>query len=576
MIDYLLTATTLIVTLWYLYDRFVQREHTLLINYPLIGRFRYFFEAVREPFRQYFGNEDVFDSRDKIEWVYKAARNKSTFISFSPSDPQRNPKFMLKHAFAPLNDHEVSNDFSLVFGEHLPSPFMAKSIILRSAMSDGAISPEGTQAFTIGAFRGQFPINTGEGGLTTNFLVTHRSYGSNYMQIVALREWQILFFQLLRTLFNTAFAISVLKPLTLERGMEDTYNFDRTKMCFYRINWDAPLDQFPAQVPDDLADIILQIGSGLYGVRNKEGDFDPIRYQKSMRFCKMTEIKLAQGAKQTGGKLTANKVTDAIAWYRGVKPRQNLYSPNRFPYARSVTELFDFIEKLQKLSGKPVGFKTIISDKEGFVPIAAELKKRLAQNRPIPDFITIDGGEGGSATAPVELMERVGLGIKDAIYLADEILKEQGVREHIRLIASGKALTPDNVVILLALGADMVGIARGFMMSAGCIRAKVCSGAGKHQCPIGLATQDKTKRKAYIVHKYASMVQNYQNNLLKNIKTILAVMGLQNIHKLHKKHLLLVDENGYIHNDVKRYLDKKYLKETSDNTETKSPDEVVA
>ncbi len=558
MIESVLGTVALILLLWYLYDRYVQRKHTLLINYPLIGRLRYFFEAVREPFRQYFGREYIFDSRDKIEWVYKAARDNSHFISFSQSDPQKNPKFLLKHAFAPCNDEEVNDNFSLTIGGNRQRPFCAKSIILRSGMSDGSISPEGTQAFSIGAFRGRFPINTGEGGLTTNFLVTHRSYDKRYMEVVALSAWQIRLFQILRRLFNTAFAISRLKPVVLPHGLEDTYNFDRTKMCFYRIDWSAPLDNFPDTVPDDIADIILQIGSGLYGVRDRHGEFDALRYRKAMRFCKMTEIKLAQGAKQTGGKIVASKVTEAVAWYRGVTPHRDLFSPNRFPYAGSVGELFDFIEKLQMLSGKPVGFKTIISDREGFAPIAAEIRKRLAQNRSIPDFITIDGGEGGSATAPIELMERIGLGIKDAIYLADEILKEHGVRKDVTLIASGKALTPDNVVILLALGADMVGIARGFMMSAGCIRARVCSGAGKHQCPVGLATQDKRRRKAYIVHKYATMVENYHRNMRKSIRSLLAVMGLHDIRSLGKEHLIFVDENENIHNDVKHYLDRKF------------------
>ncbi len=559
---YILTLSGTVLLLWYLYDRFVQREHTLLINYPIVGRLRYFFEAVREPFRQYFGNEDIFDSRDKIEWVYKAARDKSTFISFSPSDPQKNPKFMLKHAFAPLNDDEVSNDFTVRFGTHRPFPFTSRSVICRSAMSDGSISPEGTQAFTIGAFRGGFPINTGEGGLTTNFLVTHRSYDERYMECVPLHTWQILVFKLLRRMFNTAFAISALKPVVLEKGMEDTYIFDRNRMRFYRINWNAPLEVFPKEVPEDMADIILQIGSGLYGVRDRQGNFDPVRYQKAMRFCKMTEIKLAQGAKQTGGKLAKNKVTKAIAWFRGVDPHKDLFSPNRFPYAKTIESLFDFIAYLQKLSGKPVGFKTIISDKESFSEIAHALKMRLDAGKPIPDFITIDGGEGGSATAPIELMERIGLGIKDAIYLADDILRGEGVREHIKLIASGKVLTPDNAVILLALGADMVAIARGFMMSAGCIRAKVCSGTGKHQCPVGLATQDRKKRKAYIVHKYAKMIENYHRNLIKNIKTILAVMGLEHISQLSQKHLLFIDENGYIHHDIRRYLEYRHPTET--------------
>ena len=556
MVYQLFLLFTLLLLFWYLYDRFVQRQHTLLINYPIIGRMRYFFEAVREPFRQYFGDEDIFDSRDKIEWVYKAARDKSTYISFSPSDPQKNPKFMLKHAFAPLNDHEVSNDFSVIFGMKRENPFISKSIICRSAMSDGSISPEGTQAFTIGAHRGKFPINTGEGGLTTNFLVTHRSYDQHYMEVIPLPAVQVHLFKVLRSLFNTAFAITALKPFALTRGMEDTYNFDRTRMCFYRVNWDAPLEAFPENVPQDIADIILQIGSGLYGVRDENGNFDSLRYQKVMRFCKMTEIKLAQGAKQTGGKLTKNKVTEAIAYYRGVKAHQDLFSPNRFPYANSIEELFDFIEELQSLSDKPVGFKIIISDKEGFVPIAKEIKKRLCRGRPIPDFITIDGGEGGSATAPIELMERIGLGIKDALYLADEILRAEGVRSKIKLIASGKVLTPDNVVILFALGADMVAIGRGFMLSGGCIRAKMCSGEGRHSCPVGLATQNNKLRKSYLIRRQATKIKNYHQNLLKGIKVILAIMGKKSINQLCSDDLTFVDKNGYIHDDVNRYLDK--------------------
>jgi len=557
MLDIVLFFVILSLFLWYLYDRFVQRHHSLVINYPIIGRMRYFFEAVREPFRQYFGNEDVFDSRDKIEWVYKAAHNKSNYISFSPSDPQKNPKFMLKHAFAPLNDDEVDADISVTFGADKPYPYVSQSIVARSAMSDGAISPEGTKAFAIGAYNGKFPINTGEGGLTTNFLITHQSYSQKYMEVIHLSAWQEKFYFLLRTIFNRYFAIDTLRKMILDKKVADTYNFDYKELKFYRVNWEAKLEQFPKKIPEDVPEIILQMGSGLYGVRDKEGNFDEIRYQKVMRFCVMTEIKLAQGAKQTGGKLTKNKVTDAIAYYRGVEPHKALFSPNRFPFASTVEELFDFVERLQNLSGKPVGFKIVVSDREGFLPIAQEIQKRREENKFIPDFISIDGGEGGSATAPLELMERVGLNMKDAVYLVNEILKEYGVRDHIKLIASGKILTPDNIVITTALGADMVGIARGFMMSAGCIRAKVCSGAGGHQCPVGLATQDKNRRKAYIVHKYAKGVENYHNNLLQNIKMILAIMGLKNVSQLTPKHLMLVDDDGYIQQDVKRYLCEK-------------------
>ncbi|MCK5853668.1 MAG: FMN-binding glutamate synthase family protein, partial [Sulfurovaceae bacterium] len=277
MLDIILFFFIFFMFLWYLYDRFVQRSHALVINYPIIGRMRYFLEAIREPFRQYFGSEDVFDSRDKIEWVYKAARDKTNFISFSPSDPQKNPKFMLKHAFAPLNDDEVDESLSVTFGADRPYPFVSKSIISRSAMSDGAISPEGTKAFSIGAYRGQFPINTGEGGLTTNFLITHQSYSSDYMDTIKLSLMQQKLYLSLEKIVNRYFAIDTLRSMVLNSKVADTYNFDYKDLCFYRVNWNSELEKFPKKIPKDVADIILQMGSGLYGVRDKEGKFDPIR-----------------------------------------------------------------------------------------------------------------------------------------------------------------------------------------------------------------------------------------------------------------------------------------------------------
>ncbi len=293
------------------------------------------------------------------------------------------------------------------------------------------------------------------------------------------------------------------------------------------------------------------MSSGLYGARDVEGNFDPVRYQKVMSFCRMTEIKIAQGAKQTGGKLIAEKVTEAIAYYRGVKPYHNLFSPNRFPYASSIQELFDFVGRLQKLSRKPVGIKIVISDYENILPYAKELQKRVKEgNSAYPDFFSIDGGSGGSATAPIEMMERIGLNSRDSIYLVDKVLNEYGVRDKVKLIASGKLLTPDDIAIIMALGADFVQIARGFMMSAGCIRARYCSGTTGHQCPVGLATQDKSKRRKYFVYKHANYIRDYHKNLLKSIKGLLAVMGLKHISELTKHKIMFLDRNSKVHDNI--------------------------
>ncbi|MDD2896195.1 MAG: FMN-binding glutamate synthase family protein [Aliarcobacter sp.] len=548
-----------VIVAWYIHDKYVQREHQLLVNYPIIGRLRYLFEEVSEPFRQYFGDEKFYESKDKLDWVYKAARDRPNYASFSPAQPLPQPKFMIRHANIVLNDNEVENDFEVMFGERRKKPFTSKSIIARSAMSDGSISPEGTRAFVQGSFIGGFPINSGEGGVTSNFFVTHENYDESYMKIVDSNNFYKNIKKVTKFLFNGALAADVYRKLVFKNDPEaETYILDLNKKRFYRPNWDAPLEAFPKEVPSDMPDIVFQISSGLYGARDKNGNFDADRYQKVMSFCQMTEIKLAQGAKQTGGKLSGQKVTPAIAYYRNVEAYKDVFSPNRFPFANSIEELFDFIGTLQELSQKPVGMKIVISDKENIEPYAKEIKRRVdAGIDAYPDYITLDAGSGGSATAPLEMMERVGLDVRDSVYLVDKILKEYGIRDKVRIVASGKILTPDDIIIVMSLGADFLQIARGFMMSAGCIRARYCSGTTGRQCPVGLATQDKKKRRKYFVFKHATYVANYHKNLLKNVKGLLAIMGLKNIKMLDQHKLLFVDKNSRVHDNLDEVFRRK-------------------
>ncbi|WP_108061784.1 FMN-binding glutamate synthase family protein [Poseidonibacter lekithochrous] len=548
----------IIVIAWYIHDKYVQRTHQILVNYPIIGRLRFVFQEFREPFRQYFGDEKFYESMDKLDWVYNASRDKVNFSSFSPSQPLPKPKFMLRHTNIVLNDNEVDNEFNVTFGENREKPFVSNSMIARAPMSDGSISPEGTRAFVYGAKMGGFPINSGEGGLTSNFFVTHYDYDKKYMKEVRGNSFEYKIFKLAKFLFNDPVAVDFYRKIVFKKDLEaDTYVFNKEKECFYRPNWEAPIENFPKEVPSDMADIILQISSGLYGVRTKDGKFDIERYKKQMSFCKMTEIKIAQGSKQTGGKLIASKVTPSIAYYRNIEANKDAFSPNRFPYANTTEELFDFIGTLQEASGKPVGIKIVISDYNNIVPIAKEIKRRADLGLSYPDYISIDGGSGGSATAPLDMMERIGMDIRDALYLVDKVLKDYGVRDKVRISASGKILTPDDVIITLCLGADFVQIARGFMMSAGCIRARYCSGAGEHQCPVGLATQDITKRKHYFVKKHSEFIKNYHANILKSMKSLLAVMGLKNIKELDKDKLIFLDIDSIIHDDMDELFERR-------------------
>ncbi len=562
-----LVIFSMIIFMWYIHDKYVQRKHQILVNYPIIGRLRFVFQEFREPFRQYFGDEKFYESMDKLDWVYNAARDKTNFASFSPAQPMQKPKLMLKHTNIVLNDDEVETDFSITFGEERKQPFYAKSLIGRGPMSDGSISPEGTRAFVFGAKEGHFPINSGEGGLTSNFFVSHSNYDTRYMKEVKGTPFEEKIFKICKILFNVPVAIDFYRKIVFRKDpLADTYVFNKDKECFYRPNWDAPLDVFPKNVPDDIPDIILQISSGFYGVRDKEGNFDIERYKKQMSFCRMTEIKIAQGAKQTGGKLIASKVTPTIAYYRNIEPNKDAFSPNRFPYAKSYEELFDFIGELQEASSKPVGIKIVISDNDNIVPIAKEIKRRVNLNLPYPDYISIDGGSGGSATAPLEMMERIGMDIRDAIYLVDKVLKEYEIRDKVKISASGKILTPDDVIITLCLGADFIQIARGFMMSAGCIRARYCSGASKHQCPVGLATQDIKKRKHYFVKKHSDYIKNYHNNILKNMKSLLAVMGLKNVNELDKEKLIFLDRDSIIHDDIESVFERRVFNNKQTNS----------
>ncbi len=543
----------------YVYDRFIQRRHQLLINYPVIGRMRYLFEMLRDPMRQYFGTETFYESRDKIDWVYKAAKDVPNFLSYSVSQPFHGSRFIVKHSNTVLNDHEVSDDFSLTFGEDKAKPFVAKSVIFRSAMSDGALSPEGTRAFVIAASKAGFPLNTGEGGLTSNYFVTHAPDPDNapYLEIVKSTKFAEFAFILVSFFFNRSLAIKAYRKILLHKKTENTYIYDPDSHVLFRPKWDSPLEDFPEKVPSDMPDLVLQIGSGLYGVRDKECKFDPERYAKVMRFCKMTEIKIAQGAKQTGGKIMGSKVSADIAYYRGVEEGKDLISPNRFPYANTQEELFDFIGQCQDISGKPVGMKIVVSDAEHVEEMAKLIAERKKENKAIPDYIAIDSGEGGSATAPLELMETIGLTTNNALYIVDTILRKHGIRDNIRLISSGKILTPDDAVISLCIGADAVAIARGFMMSGGCIRARVCNGAGGHICPVGLATQDAKRRASYLVVRKSNEIANYHKNMIKGIKTMLSVMGLPRVNMLNKDKLSYKNANGEIYFDIDKYFHQK-------------------
>jgi len=557
--EFFIVGLMLIIIFLYFYDRYVQRKHALLINYPVIGRFRYLFEALREPLRQYFAEETFYESKDKVDWVYKAAKDKPNYQSFSVNQPFSGSRFIIKHASSVLNEDEVSSDTSVTFGKERKYPFVSTTPIIRSAMSDGALSPEAVRAFSLAGRDSDLTINIGEGSLTSNHLFTLKPdlKNADYLEIIESTPYAEFLFKIGNLIFNKSIALKWYRKALLNKKTKNTYIYDENSHVLFRVNWNAPLEVFPKEVPQEIPNMIFQMSSGLYGVRDAEGNFDPLKYQKVMRFCRMTEIKIAQGAKQTGGKLAGKKVTADIAYYRGVEEGKDIFSPNRFPYADTTEHLLDFVSQLQELSQKPVGFKIVISDTKSVEELALAMQKHKEAGKTLPDFITVDSGEGGSATAPLELMESVGLTTNNALYILDTVLRKYKLRENIKIIASGKILTPDDAIITLCMGADAVGIARGFMMSGGCIRARMCSGFGSHVCPVGMATQDEKKRASYLVTKEGREIGNYHKNLIKSMKVVLAVMGIKSFKDLQKKHLTYKNRNGEIFFDIDQYFQQK-------------------
>jgi len=278
-------------------------------------------------------------------------------------------------------------------------------------------------------------------------------------------------------------------------------------------------------------DLIWQIGTGYFGARTEDGMFSPEAFQKnaSRAEVKMVEIKLSQGAKPGhGGILPAKKNTPEIAAIRLVKPGTTVFSPPFHSAFSTPKELILFVKKLRELSGgKPVGFKLCVGRKSEFISIC----KAMVELDTYPDFITVDGGEGGTGAAPPEFSNFVGMPLLDGLAFVDNMLKGFNIRHHIRIIASGKILTGFQMVRAIALGADTCNSARAMMMALGCIQALECN---KNSCPTGVATQDPTLIKGLVVDDKKVRVANYHKHTVESFVELMAAAGIDNPRKLNR------------------------------------------
>ncbi len=444
-----------------------QKTHAIRRNYPVIGRFRYFFEHLGEFFRQYFfamDREEMPFNRAQRSWVYRAAKNIDNTVAFGSTRDLRPPGTILfaNCPFPGLDRDSVATP-ALTIGPDCLYPYTAKSLFNISGMSYGAISKPAVQALSYGALKVNCWLNTGEGALS---------------------------------------------PYHLESG----------------------------------CDLVFQIGTAKYGVRDSEGDLSDkkLREVSAIEQVRMFEIKLSQGAKPgKGGILPAAKITPEIAAIRGIPQDQDSLSPNRHEDINSDGELLDMIDRVRRVTGKPVGFKMVLGHVKWLDRFFAEIVARGPASA--PDFITLDSADGGTGAAPMSLIDYMGLSIKESLPALVDKLNEYGLRDRVKVIVSGKLVTPADLAWALCMGADFMTSARGFMFSMGCVQALQCN---KNTCPTGIATHNPKLQRGLVSELKSERVRHYVENMLHEVGMIAHSCGVKEPRQLRRTHARMVMEDS--------------------------------
>ena len=437
----------------------LQRQHSVLRNYPLIGHLRFLLEFIRPEIRQYFiesDNEETPFSRQQRSLVYQRAKGDPDKRPFGTQlDLEAAGYEWINHSLMPTEI--ASQDFRVTIGSS-PSctqPYSA-SIFNVSAMSFGALSGNAILALNGGAKKGGFAHDTGEGSISPY----HREHGG---------------------------------------------------------------------------DLIWEVASGYFGCRSEHGRFDEQRFVANARdpAVKMIEIKLSQGAKPGhGGVLPGKKVTPEIAATRGVRAGEDCLSPARHSEFGTPIELLEFVERLRKLSGgKPTGFKFCLGHPwEWFAICKAMLETDL-----LPDFIVVDGAEGGTGAAPLEFVDHVGTPLQEGLLLVHNTLVGLNLRSRIRIGCSGKIVSAFDIARAMAIGADWCNSARGFMFALGCLQAQTCHTG---HCPTGVATQSPLRQKALVVPEKIERVYRFHHHTLGALRELTQAAGLAHPNEFKATHLV--------------------------------------
>lgn len=440
------------------FQDYFQKKQTIRRNFPLLGRFRYIFEAIRPEINQYFiesNSDGVPFSREQRSVIYQRAKKDLDTLPFGTQKNVYESNYeWVNHSIVPveIKDHDLRVKIG---GADCLQPYSA-SVLNISAMSYGALSQNAILALNGGAKDGGFAHNTGEGGLT---------------------------------------------PYHLKNG----------------------------------GDVIWQIGTGYFGCRTPDGNFDPEGFKEKAHDprVKMIELKLSQGAKPGhGGLLPGRKVTKEISQIRNVPMGQDVVSPPAHTAFSTPIEMMQFIKKLRDLSGgKPVGFKLCVGKRREFLALC----KAMIKTGILPDYIAVDGGEGGTGAAPLEFSNHVGAPGLESLIFVHNSLMGFGIRNQIRLFNSGKITTGFDIIKRLALGADVIYSARAMMIALGCIQALRCN---TNKCPTGVATQDPQLVAGLDVTDKRYRVTNFHRETLASVAHILGAMGLKSTKELRPWHIM--------------------------------------
>ncbi|HBC57203.1 MAG TPA: FMN-binding glutamate synthase family protein [Gammaproteobacteria bacterium] len=290
------------------------------------------------------------------------------------------------------------------------------------------------------------------------------------------------------------------------------------------------------------ADLVFQIGTAKYGVRHQDGSLNPDALREIARHeqVRMFEVKLSQGAKPgKGGILPAEKVTEEIARIRGIEAGKASISPNRHVEVTDEISLLQLVQQVREITGKPVGIKFVLGAWAWLDDLFSEVSHRGLESA--PDFISLDSADGGTGAAPMSLMDDVGMSVRESLPFLVDKLEEYGLRERIKVIASGKLITPSDIAWALCIGADFVVSARGFMFALGCIQAMQCN---KNTCPSGVATHDKRLQRGLVPKEKAMRVANYQMNMEKELGIIAHSCGVKEPRRLKRYHARVVTKGG--------------------------------